>query len=125
MYISRELILGLALKSNKLEFNNEDIETVKQLLASIIHNIKNENVISNDFNSKLDEFWQDYYFVENGFYKLKNVNDKYILRETAFNTLIDILQISKLTEQEISNVLLQFNLEIKKIFNQKKLVIKK
>lgn len=119
MYFNRELILGLLLESDKLEFNNEQILETFILLKQIIND---ETMYIKDLNKELDSFWCNYYYIENGFYKLKDINNKEILHIAAFNLLKDILKVNKYSDLKINDIVLNIKEELPKMFKQKTLI---
>ena len=116
MYISRELILGLALESRRNSFNNEEIEMIRILISKIISSIRNGfEIYTSDLSSELESFWKDYYFIENGYYKIKDISDKSILHISAFNTFRSILELNQFSSQQIDNIVIALKCEMPKM----------
>ncbi|MCI5835998.1 MAG: hypothetical protein MR227_04875 [Firmicutes bacterium] len=125
MYISRELILGLALESRRNSFNNEEIEMIRILISKIISSIRNGfEIYTSDLSSELESFWKDYYFIENGYYKIKDISDKSILHISAFNTFRSILELNQFSSQQIDNIVIALKCEMPKMFAEKQLIKK-
>ena len=119
MYISRELILGLALESRRNSFNNEEIEMIRILISKIISSIRNGfEIYTSDLSSELESFWKDYY------YKIKDISDKSILHISAFNTFRSILELNQFSSQQIDNIVIALKCEMPKMFAEKQLIKK-